>query len=374
MRRPVVANSPSVSNLPKDSALIIELIGKRDSPTDGVADYSRLLNSALEARGIAAGLGRVRWDEIGRIQSLWELWATARNWKGQWALMHYTALMWSSRGFPLLFLFVLSVLKVRKAHVAVVFHDPEPYRGKRYLDRLRGGLQHFVMGCAYRLSERSIFNVPPERVSWLRLPSGKASFVPIGANLPVAQHERNGCEVKTIAVFTITDGGDISKEVSDIVCAARKAAERFRVQLLTVGRGSLESESRFRQALEGSTVEYAALGILSAEEVSQVLAKADVSLFVRGLLSTQRGSAIASIANGVPLVGYADSLLPAALAEAGVVGVRYADADALAQATVRVLADRQLWKELHERSRYAYQKYFSWDAIATRLLEVLQHA
>lgn len=365
---------PRIAPAANDTQVIIELVGKKDSPTDGVDDYTRLLNAALQTRGMSSDVVRVPWDEIGWFGALRKLWHAAAAWQRSWVLVQYTALMWSRRGFPVLFFVVLCLLKLRGAHIAVVFHDPEPYRGSRRVDAMRGGLQRFVMRCGYKLSKISIFNVPPEHVSWLPRPSHKASFVPVGANLPVVDYSRNFCATKTIAVFTVTDGGDISKEVSDIALAALKSAERFSVRLVTVGRGSVESRSRFQHALNGSQIEYRALGVVSAQDVAQVLAKADVSLFVRGPLSTHRGSAIASIANAVPLVVYADTALPAPLAEAGVVAVPYGDAEELANATVRVLGDCQLWSDLHQRSRCAYQKYFSWDAVAGRLLEVLQSA
>ena len=358
-----------------DASVIVEVIGRADFPTDGVADYSRLLHAAMEARGVRSAIVNVRWEEVGRVRALRDLWRVSGGWQQQpWALAQYTALMWSRRGFPLLFFVVLCVLKLRGVHIAVVFHDAEPYRGERFVDTLRWLVQRSVMRLAYRLSEKSIFNVPVDCISWLPSRRAKASFVPIGANLPVVADARNGCEAKTIAVFTVTDGGDISREVSAIARSARRTAERFPVRLVTVGRGSSESQANFRQALEGSAVEYAALGIRPAQDVAQVLAGADVSLFVRGALSTNRGSAIASIANAVPLVAYADRQLPAPLAEAGVLAVPHGDAEQLARATLQVLADRQLSSDLQQRSRHAYQKYFSWDAVAGRLLEVLESA
>jgi glycosyltransferase involved in cell wall biosynthesis len=121
-------------------------------------------------------------------------------------------------------------------------------------------------------------------------------------------------------------------------------------------------------------VEFSALGILPAEEVSQVLAESDVCLFVRGPISTQRGSAIASIACGVPLVAYTDPQLPGPLAEAGVVGVPYGDREGLADGAVRVLSDRQLWLGLCQRSQRAYEKYFSWEVVAACFVNLLYHA
>ena len=121
-------------------------------------------------------------------------------------------------------------------------------------------------------------------------------------------------------------------------------------------------------------MEFSALGILPAEEVSQVLAYSDVALFVRYPITTQRGSAIASIANAVPLVAYAEPCLPTPLAEAGIVGVPYLDGEKLAEETIRVLTEPQLWRDLQKRSQCAFEKYFSWQAVASRFLEVLHHA
>jgi len=105
-----------------------------------------------------------------------------------------------------------------------------------------------------------------------------------------------------------------------------------------------------------------------------VLSGCDLSLFVRGRITTQRGSAIASIACGLPLVGYADGCLTGPLAEAGVVGVPPGDRQALAEAVVKVLTNDGLWLELHQRSQRAYQKYFSWEAIAGHFVELFGDA
>lgn len=366
--------------------LIISLLGRRDHPTDGVVDYCRFLSQAFASRGIDSAADQVNWEEVGWGRALWDLWRKSATWRGDWTLVQYTALMWSRHGFSFGFLLVLLVLRLHHARMAMVFHDPEPYSGQRLVDRLRRACQLLVVRLAYRLSDRSILNVPLESVSWLSPQPKKANFIPVAANIPLANcgkgvppananDEDGHATASTIAVFAITDAGDISREVADIAFAATAAAERLpRVRLLTLGRGSVESEASFRQALKGSPVEFNALGILPAAEVSRVLSSSDVSLFVRGTISTRRGSAMASIACGVPLVAYADAYLPAPLAEAGVLGVRYRDREALAGAAVRVLSDRKLWAELHNRSGRAHQTYFSWEAVAARFVEVLNHA
>ncbi|HMD83427.1 MAG TPA: glycosyltransferase [Terriglobia bacterium] len=333
----------------------------------------------MDAKGYRVEMVRVAWEGVGWIRAWMRLWQGSREWKGKWVLVQYTALMWSRRGLPLAFLGVLLILKARGVRLITTFHDVAPYPGRRMVDRIRRACQRWVVRRAYGWARASILPVPKDQVSWLPRPATKASFIPVGPNVPVitplARSARNGNEPKTIAVFVVTDGGDISEEVSTISHAAKVAAQHIRqVRLVTLGRGSRESESAFRKALAGSSVEYQAFGILSAGEVSRVLSECDVSLFVRGRISPQRGSAIASIACGLPLVGYADGCPPGPLTEAGVLGVPWGDREALAEAVVKVLTNDHLWLELHQRSQRAYEKYFSWEAIAAHFVELLGHA
>lgn len=358
--------------------MIIAVLGRRDLPTDAVEDYSRLLGCVFTDRGIRFALERVAWDE-GWLGALMSLWRGSVDWKGDWALVQYTALAWSRRGFPLLFPLVLWVLKLRGARTVVVFHDSKPYPGRRLIDRVRQVCQCMVMRCAYRSTEATILTIPLEHVPWLPSQHSRANFIPVCPTLPVVGASKHSPrareEAKTITVLAITASGDINGEISSIALAARRAADRLpHVRLVTVGRGSAQSESKLRDALRGSSVEFGALGVLPAEEVSQVIAGSDVSLFVRSPITTQRSSAMASIANGVPLVAYADADVPTPLAAAGIVCVPFGDREKLAEATVRVLTDPKLWADLHERSRLAYQKYFSRESVASRFLEVLHHA
>lgn len=376
---------PALSCIPDTSASratsfsLIALLGKKDSPTDGVEDYWRCLSPALEARGYKVEIVRVAWVELGWIRAWVHLWQESRKWKGNPILVQYTALMWSRRGLPLAFLGMLLILKAGGARLITVFHDVAPYSGERVVDRIRRACQRWVLRRAYGWTRASVVTVPLEEVAWLPQPAMRADFIPIGANIPaipvLPPPSHMGDTAKTIGVFTVTDGGDISQEVLAITQAARAAARHVHpVRLVTLGRGSRESESAFRKALAGSTVEFQALGVLPADEVTRLLASCDVSLFVRGRISTQRGSAIASIACALPLAAYAEGSLPAPLAEAGVVSVPYGDREGLAAAVVNVLTDDHLWLELHQRSQRAYERHFSWEAVATRFVEFLDRA
>jgi glycosyltransferase involved in cell wall biosynthesis len=95
-------------------------------------------------------------------------------------------------------------------------------------------------------------------------------------------------------------------------------------------------------------------------------------LCVRDEITPRRGSVIAGIACGVPIVGYAGAAEGTPLAEAGIEFVPFRDREALGRALSRVLADSDLQKRLREKSRYAQQKFFSWHQIASSYFDFLE--
>jgi glycosyltransferase involved in cell wall biosynthesis len=233
------------------------------------------------------------------------------------------------------------------------------------------------MRIVYRLAEQTIHNVPVNCVSWIQPGAPKASFIPIGANVPAVTRRYGNTEQKkrgesTIAVFGVTGGAHRDREVADIALAISRAGQNgVRIHLVVLGRGSEEAGKTLRQALKGPNLELSVLGLLPAEDIGRALAQADVLLFVRGPFSSQRGSGIAGIACGLPIVGYSGSQTGPPITEAGVMLVPYRDREALAEALSRVLSDEQLWQQLHERSIQAYQRYFSWDVIAEQFVKAL---
>jgi glycosyltransferase involved in cell wall biosynthesis len=354
--------------------LIVTLLGKRDRPTDAVEDYCRLLGAEFERRGIASALVRVGWDEAGWLRGLRELWRAAAAWRGDWVLVQYTALMWSRRGFSLPFIAVLAVLRLRKVRVALVFHDAASYAGKRLVDRARRTCQIAVMKSAYWLAHISIVTVPVREISWLAPRAARAAFIPVGSNVPAAVRPRARARLdkrqKTVAGFSFSSAH--REQVLDFALAARSAAAHLgTIRLLMLGRTMDGAEARIRGALEGSTAQVANHGRVPSSQVAQELATADVLLFTRGLLSTNRGSAIAAIACGLPVVAYGQPEPDSPLSEAGILFVPYGDREALSRALVKVLSDDDLWTHLHERNLHAYQKYFSWSSVARQFLDAL---
>ena len=107
---------------------VTALLGRKDEPTDAVEEYCRYLSRALE-------ITRFKWTfgecpgkfTVVRIAERAETHGYALA--GAWVLVQYTALGWSSRGFPQKVLRVLKILKSADARVGIVFHDVRPYHG-----------------------------------------------------------------------------------------------------------------------------------------------------------------------------------------------------------------------------------------------------
>lgn len=358
---------------------VVVLLGRRPdlpSGTNAVESYSSLLGEALTRQGWPTTVVEVRWDEVGWARALRQLWRQSRHWSGQWVVVQYTALYWSWRGLPLSFLALLSLLRRRGARVAIVFHDPTGYPGERLLYRVRRAWQHHVMRLAYRISHLSVHTIPVDRVPWLPVNPRKAVSIPVGPNVPALEQMSHDdtprCDRqsgdRTIAVFCLRDGErKEAEEVSDIAYVAQRVAERVpRLRLVVLGRSADNTRDLLQAALASATVDLSVTGVLPAEELSRQLMAADALLFVRGAISGGRGSAIAAIACGLPIVAYAGPPTGPPITEAGVLLVEPGDRRALAAELIRVLTDSTLWCALHQRNRAALDRYFSWDAIAAR--------
>jgi glycosyltransferase involved in cell wall biosynthesis len=357
---------------------IIALLGRRDEPTDAVEEYCRYLSDALRPHGFAMQLERLAWNEQGWPTALRELRQKAGGWRGSTVLLQYTALAWSRHGFPPRFLKVIKAAADAGAHVGIVFHDGEPYGGTRVVDRIRSLVQRRTMRRALRRACLAVFTTPLETIRWLGNPPSNATFIPVGANFLAAeckaaeQKPIAKSRVLRVAVFGITGGKSGDWEAAQIVQAVHFAASQLgRLELCAFGRGAAESEAALRDGLRTAPVDVQVMGILPSDQVAHALSSSDVMLFVRASISTRRGSAIAGIACGLPLVGYKGHDTVAPVTEGGLVLVPRGSPE-LGKALLQVLSNNHYREQLAEASRYAQQKYFSWAAIAARYAEELQ--
>jgi len=354
---------------------VVLLRGLRDHPTDGVADYCDHLREAGAPRGLCFESVEVRWASLGWRAALAELREAAGGWRDRWVLLQFTTLAWSRRGFPLRAPRVLEILRQCGARPGVVFHDCFPLAGKGMIGAARGYCHLRVLRQLYGRSDLSIFTIPVKNIPWLPASREKAVFIPIGANCPELPSGdfRGARETKTIAVYGVTGGVRTQSESAEIAYAVKHvSASAGSLRLVVFGRGSREAEPALRSALAGVNVGIDVLGLVSPEQVAETFARADVLLFVRGQISGRRGSAIAGIACGLPIVCYSGPDTDWPITEAGIVAVPPGDRPALAGALENVLNDGALRNKLSGRSRNALEKYFSWAAITTRFFEELR--
>lgn len=357
------------------------VLGRRDVPTDAVEEYCQYLSQALAARGISLELARIPWAEKGCRRALGEFRKSVVGTRTvNWFLFQYTALSWSKRGFSIRALRVIRALKASGARCAVVFHDGGAYGGRRLVDGIRRAVQNWTMRQAVQLADLAIFTIPPRIVGWLPSNTQNAVFIPVGANLPAPESawKQTGAgrnDTPAVAIFSLSDRGVRVGEVIDIAEAMRYAAERMgKLRIVVLGRNSNVGAEELKGKLAGTPVEVIAHGLLTAEQVVQVLAPCHVMLFVRGELSTRRGSAIAGIACGLPVVAREGWETAAPIREAGVVLIPEGRKEGFGPALLRVLTDENCRASLAKRSRRAQERYFSWSVIAAQFVKALRAA
>ncbi|MGH9699199.1 MAG: hypothetical protein ACRD52_07005 [Candidatus Acidiferrales bacterium] len=356
---------------------MIALLGRGEAPADGIEDYCRHLSAAVGKHGVTLNLARVNWMQQGWFRALRDLWRSSKDWRGTWVLIQYTALAWSRRGFSLRALAALFVLRHRGVRCAVVFHDPFRQYGTGPISYFRGAFQDWVIRRMYARADKCIFLDPLHTISWLAGDQTKSAFIPIGANVPqrvphtVDALDASG-ETQAVAVFCLSGAPYLQRELEDILGAARAArAEAAKFKIVFLGRGTAEAREKIQKLFQGSAIEISILGLLPAAEVSDVLAKCAAMLCVRGSIYPRRGSAIAGIACGLPVLGYAGGAEGTPLEDAGLVLVPYRDAAALGKSLAGVLKNRDLQRDLGRRSIEAQRNYFSWDLIGAAYVKFL---
>jgi glycosyltransferase involved in cell wall biosynthesis len=356
----------------------VAMLGRRDEPTDALEQYCVHLGAALRMHDFALEIVRMRWKESGWPTAFRDLEQKAKDWHGRWVLLQYTALSWSERGFPLEVPRIIKILRDAGARVGVVYHDVEPYSGRRAVDHLRRFVQRRVFRQALLSSDQAILTVPADRLSWIAAGTKKAVFIPVGANFSrhlsvnVSRSIRQN-DTPTVAVFGVTGGTAGQQEILQIAGAMRLATEKLgKICLLVFGRQADLAEASLREKLCDLPIILRVAGVLPENDIERLLSSADVLLFVRGPISSRRGSAIAGIACGLPIIAFAGSETAAPITDAGVVLVAGENKAMLGEALVRVLSDREYHTKLAERSQAAYENHFSWDAIARRYVLVLR--
>jgi hypothetical protein len=363
---------------------VVALLGRGEVPANGVADYCNNLAEAFAQAGERLDIVTVRWFDRGWFSGLAALRGENPPARGDWAILQYTAMGWSWRGFPFGALATIVALRMRGVRCGVVMHEPW-HQGEshaRWIDRVRAASQDFVVRWLHRLTQLSIFTLPLAHIPWLDASDPKSVFIPLGPNVPeilTAQFPPNatgattaGSGVKTVCVFCLSERPGRDRELGDISSAARAAAAAgAKLRVVFVGRGTETAAAEIAAAFEDSGIETECLGLQDPSVISRTIAASDALLCVRSALNLRRGSALAGLACGIPIVAYSGGEKGTPLMEAGVALAPLYDQPALGAALTRVLLDDSLAQEMHRKNIDVERKYFSWDVVTKQYLQAL---
>lgn len=343
------------------------VVGKRDYP-GGVEDYCCELADAVSARGHTVSTFAIRWNERGWLSATLEARRSLVQFQPDWIILQFTHLMWSKRGFSLIVPILIRGITLGRASIAVVLHDPFPFGGKRLRDLVRSKVQQMIMQHMARKLSRIFVTVWPPAIPWYRMDSKRISFLPIGSNIPnlnITSREHQF----TLAVFGI--GRDV-KEVHQLAAiAGHVAAQIGEVRVSLIGRGSKEAKGDLERLVREWPVVVEVSGLVPSSQISGLLAQADVQILVHGEVSSRRGTVLAGIVHGLPIVGYSGRETAWPMTEAGVVLVASGDHVAMAEEVVRLAFHPEERGRLRELNTLASHQYFAWDQIASELEKCL---
>lgn len=348
------------------------LLGRPDQPTDAIEDFSRCLASALEAWDIEATVVRVPWQRLGWRRAVKE--ALEEIEAGDIGLLQYTALQWTDDGVPSRLPRLLGALEEAGARPAVIFHDRDGDPGARYRDQLRRFFQRRLMRRLVARSERTILTVPPEEVPWLDGDSSRRiAHIPVGPNLVPPGAELRPRDARTpeppyhLVVFGMSAGAAGRRQAAWISRIARQMRrDGLRVHLNVFGRHVAAVAEELRNSLAEADVPASIEGVLSAEEARERFRRADLQLFVRGDVSTNRGGLISGLTMGLPAVAFVGRRLPGSLAETGLTPVPMADDRNAARAAAAILTDKARWSGIRAASLEGAATHFGWGTVAVR--------
>jgi glycosyltransferase involved in cell wall biosynthesis len=338
-------------------------VGLRDTPTDGVRDFVDHLAEELQERSVDASTLEIRWSDLGWRRALRML-PTVHG----IVLIQYTHLAWSRRGFSIGVLRAHRALGRMGATVGTVFHDPTPFAGKRLRDRVRSGVQRAVVRQLARKSAITFSTVEPDFVAAFDGIESRPRFLPAGSNVPAASRHGHSDDGFVVSVFGVTERDrDEALMLADIV--QRVARVLRSVSLQVVGRGAIDAEATLRSSI--GSIPLNLDGVIDASEVSNRIASSDALLFVRGEASSRRGTVVAAICNGVPVVAPEGPETGPAVRAAGIGYFPEGDNQAAADELIRLGSDPDFAERQVARQLAACETTFSWPAIASRLLEAL---
>ncbi len=200
----------------------------------------------------------------------------------------------------------------------------------------------------------------------------KIKYLPIGSNLPLHPIERskmrceNGIDHNDV-VLTLFSGGESLRRLSHYVNGVDALLSKNGIQAHWLLLGGV------REDYFSLTLPVFSPGFLPPNALSAWLQLTDIFLMphISGL-SAKRGTLMAALQHGLPVVGTKNSMTDSFWDELpSVVLTPIPGAKAFANSVLNLSYSKELRKEVGQQNRIYFEQYFTWNRIAEDLLEFI---
>ncbi|MEE9457977.1 MAG: glycosyltransferase family 4 protein [bacterium] len=364
----------------------------------GVGDYVRCLSREFAARGHdvtvvtsaglgeAAGSGGAPSPRVLPVIKAWNLRGLRKLLKTLGAVnadvyvLEYVAYMYGRGGVaPWLLAFFLKFKLDGRKPLVLNAHElwRPPYRSAR--DKMLTLISWAVfLGGVWASARVVVTNDFRETLMTrvLGVNSGRVKRIPVGANVePAAPYPYPAADNGEFRVMTFGRWHE-DRSVEDVVEAVADLRSSRRVGLSVIGsynHGDRQGARARRLRERAERAEWLEItGDLSSEQVSDHFAKADVFVSpLAGGPSGRRGSVVAALAHGLPVVAY-DGHERDDIFRSGdnVVLVKAGDRAGLRAVLQALAEDGSLRLDLGVRARATFEDHFAWDVIAGKWEEL----
>ena len=345
------------------------VVARRTTQADGIRDYTLRLLRALDESALQAEL--LVWAH-GRPQPTNGHTGSPLSTTGLDALIvQYNPFSFGRWGFaPRLPLFLARLRREpQRPRIAVMFH--ETYVDMRSLSwALMGSWQRAQLMAVQAAADIQLCSIQRWTERLRKTARGRpVHHLPVASNLPDARADRKlarrrlGADAETVVLscMGLRHPGRLPGHV--LAAATEVGTAAPSVLLLDLGPGE-----RSLTRLAGNVC-VRATGFVDEVELARYLAASDVFLapYMDGV-STRRGSVMAALQHGVPVVGTSGHLTDDMLRDApGLTLVAIGGRDDFARAAAGLVQDEKRRAELGAAGRQLYQRSFDWPVLVRRL-------
>lgn len=360
---------------------------------NGIGDYTAILASELaKSHDVSiltatntpfdpiSGVAIQPVFRIGEAKSFRGLDAWARREKPDWMLLQYQCFSYGKWGLNLELPRAMARVSWRakngeKTRFALMMHEPF-VRATTLKNAIMSAWQRWQLWSLGRSARANFFSIEAWRDEFSPWFPNRANLhLPVMSNIPYAFVERETArrelELKdsdfVLGIFGTAHGSRLLERALDAARAVRGAG--FDPVVLYIG----PHRDAMRAALSG--VRILAPGALVAREISRHFAAMDVYLatFVDGV-STRRGSLMAALQHGVPVVGTSGNLTDNFWQRENGRSIALApveNAQKFGDLVKNLTLDKDKRREIGLAGRELYQREFAVEVTARRLMETL---